>query len=184
MKTVLIAIILVTYSIESIAQGVFSNSTNTALEKVIQDYPNRFRNIKGAMLVENGQATNYESSIKIPGSLSCIVSQSNARQSISWKAELFASSSFDDASSKYIELFNQIKNSIIKIQGSKPYILSGQYTTPDQGKPYQAVILNMLPASGEMQRLKVEISLEQAGSTWKLVLSIYDDNEDRLAHIQ
>jgi hypothetical protein len=42
----------------------------------------------------------------------------------------------------------------------------------------------MLPASGEMQRLKVEISLEQEGSAWKLLLSIYDDHEDRLAHIQ
>lgn len=185
MKTVIFAIILVTLSVDTIAQGVFSNATNTALEKVIQDYPNQFRNIKGAMLVENGQATNYESSVKIPGSVSCIISQSNSsRHSMSWKAQLFTATSFEEASGKYAELFNQIKNSIIKLQGSKPYILSGQYANPDQGKPYQGVILTMLPASGELQKLKVEISLEQDGSNWKLQLAIYDDRDDAMVRNQ
>jgi hypothetical protein len=185
MKTIILAIILVTHCIDTRAQGVFSNATNTALEKVIQDYPNRFRNIKGALLVENGQASNYESSVKIPGSLSCFISQSNTnRQICSWKAELFASSDFTEASNKYNELYNQIKNTIIKIQGAKPYILNGQYAAPSQGKSFQAVVLSMLPASGDLQRVKVEISLEFQGSTWKLQLAIYDDREDHLVRAQ
>ena len=184
MKTVIFAIILVTLSIDALTQGVFSNSTNTALEKVIQDYPNRFRNIKGAVLRENAQAINYESSVKIPGSLSCIVSQSNASNGevLSWKAELFTSASFREASQKYNELFNQIKNTIIKLNGSKPYILSGQYTSPEETKPFHAVVLNMLPAAGELQRVKVEISLEQLGGNWKLQLAIYDDREEQFVH--
>jgi len=185
MKTIILAIILVTLSIDAYTQGVFSNATNIALEKVIQDYPNRFRNIKGALLLENGQASNYESSIKIPGSVSCFVSQSNtSRQTLSWKAELYASSDFTEASKKYTELYNQIKNTIIKIQGAKPYILSGQYASPSKGKSFHAVVLSMLPAAGDLQRVKVEISLELHGSTWKLQLSIYDDGEEQLVNRQ
>jgi hypothetical protein len=186
MKTVILAIILVTLSIDALTQGVFSNATNIALEKVIQDYPNRFRNIKGAVLLENAQATNYESSVKIPGSLSCIVSQSNARnrEVLSWKADLFTSADFGEARQKYAELFNQIKNTIIKFNGSKPYILTGQYTSPDEARPFHAVVFNMLPATGDLQKVKVEISLEQQGTNWKLQLAIYDDREEQFVHVQ
>ncbi len=181
MKTVLFAIILVNISAQSKPQGVFSNATNTALEKVIQDYPNQFKNIRGAMLIEDGQATNYESSIQIPGAVSCIVSQSNtSRKTSTWKAELFASTNFSEASNKYDELYSQIKNTIIKIQGNKPYILHGQYSAPTRGKQYQYVILNLLPASGDLQNVKVEISLENNDGIWKLQLSIYDDRNEQL----
>ena len=185
MKTVILAIIVVACSVDLFAQGVFSNATNTALEKVIQDYPNQFRNIKGNVLIQNAQATDFESSVKIPGSISCIVSQSNSsRQTMSWKAELLTSSSFSEASTKYTDLYNQIKNTIIKIQGSKPYILTGQYAVPKKSKSYQAVILNMLPAAGYLQKIKVEISLEQVGSSWKLQLLIYDDAEQQFVRNQ
>lgn len=181
MKPVILAIIVVTCSIDLCAQGVFSNGTNTALERVIQDYPNQFRNIKGAMVIQNARATDFESSVKIPGSQSCIVSQSNSSGSaVSWKAELFTSASFSDASHKYTEFYNQVKNTVIKIQGAKPYILTGQYSVPDKNKSYQAIVLNMLPAAGELQKIKVEISLEQQGSSWKLQLSIYDDADQQL----
>ena len=185
MKAVILAIIVVTCSIDLCAQGVFSNGTNTALEKVIQDYPNQFRNIKGPVVIQTAQATDYESSVKIPGSQSCTVSQSNSNgKGVSWKAELFTSSSFSDASHKYTEFYNQIKNSVIKIRGNKPYILTGHYATPDKKKSYQAIVLNMLPALGDVQRIKVEISLEQQGSSWKLQLSIYDDAEQQLVRNQ
>jgi hypothetical protein len=185
MKTVILAIIVVACSVDLSAQGVFSNATNTALEKVIQDYPNQFRNIKGSVLIQNAQATDFESSIKIPGSISCIVSQSNSsRKTMSWKAELVTSSNFSEASTKYTDLYNQIKNTIIKIQGSKPYILNGQYAAPEKSKSYQAVVFDMLPSAGELQKIKVEISLEQVGSNWKLQLSIYDDAEQQLVRNQ
>ena len=185
MKTVILAIIVVACSVDLSAQGVFSNATNTALEKVLQDYPNQFKNIKGNVLNQNAQATDFESSVKIPGSISCVISQSNSSaQAMSWKAEFFTSSNFSEASTKYTDLYNQIKNTIIKIRGSKPYILSGQYAAPEKSRSYQAVILNMLPAAGELQKIKVEISLEQVGSSWKLQLLIYDDSEQQLVRIE
>jgi len=181
MKTIVLASILVTHSLSSLSQGVFSNSTNSAIEKVLQDYPNQFRNIKGIPVNEKGIASNFESSVQIPGAISCTVSQSDAgdRQVISWKADLFSTSDFTQASKKYNELYNQVKNTIIKLQGTKPYILSGQYAEPSKGKLFHAIVLRMLPASGELQSVKVEISLEQIDFSWKLQLSIYDDKDEQ-----
>ena len=183
MKTAILALLMVTCFVETRSQSVFSNGTNSAIEKVIQDYPNKFGNIKGVLISENAQATSYESNVKIPGSLSCTISQTNFtnKKFFSWRSELFVASSFSLASEKYAELFKQLKNSIIKMQGAKPYILSGQYSAPDESKNFQSVTLNLLPSSAEFQNVKVEISLEAQGDKWKIQLSIYDDRDEQLA---
>jgi hypothetical protein len=185
MKPIILAIILVSCAVDLRAQSVFSNGTNTALERVLQDYPNQFRNIRGTVLIKNAHVTDYESSVKIPGSVSCVVSQTNSsNQAMSWKAELFTSSNFDDASQKYTDLYKQIKNTIIRLKGSKPYILAGQYAAPEKNKTYQSLVFNLLPASGELQKIRVEISLEQQGAIWKLQLTINDDAEQQLVSNQ
>ena len=178
MKTAIPLSFLVFVTLELPAQGVFSNETNIALEKVIQDYPNRFNNIKGAILLEDSKGTNYESSVKIPGSLSCVVTLINGqRQTVSWRAELFDSGNFNEARNKYKEFYNQIRNTIIKIQGEKPYILNGQYESPELTKPFHSIVFNLLPSAGNLQKVKVELSINHETSLWKIQIAIYDFEE-------
>jgi hypothetical protein len=171
-------------SLHSNSQGVFTNNTNAAIERVIQDYPNQFRNIKGQPVLENSQFTNYESSVRIPGALSCLVTKYNfsRKEAMCWKADLLETSGFQDAKTKYKELYNQIRNSIVRIEGEKPYILNGQYESPVEGKRFHSVTFNMLPSMGEMQKLKVELSLTQQAGVWKIGLIIYD--QDRKSYDQ
>jgi hypothetical protein len=49
-------LILMFACLNSSAQGVFTNQTNAAIEKVIQDYPNQFKNITGPLLLEKQQS--------------------------------------------------------------------------------------------------------------------------------
>ena len=159
-------------------QSVFTNQTNAAIEKVIRDYPNQFRNIRGSLLLESQESTNYQSHIQIPGALSCVVTRYNVsnKSALAWKAELFESSSFHEAKEKYQDLFAQIRNTIIKIEGEKPYILNGQYEIPAQEKRFHSVVFNMLPAVGGMQKVKVELSLVRQSSAWKVNILIYDQD--------
>jgi hypothetical protein len=174
MKTALLVLMLI--SLEVSAQSVFSNHTNAAIEKVIQDYPNQFSNIRGALLIQNQQTADYQSSIQIPGALSCQVIKYNSTQKegVCWKAELLQTTSFQEAKEKYKELYNQIRNSIVRVEGEKPYILNGQYETPNEKKNIHTVVFSMLPSTGQMQKLKVELSLIQHQSTWKISLMVYD----------
>ena len=48
------------------AQGVFSNQTNVALQRVIEDFPNHFRNIKGDLITDNN-GSDYKSKVEMPG---------------------------------------------------------------------------------------------------------------------
>lgn len=164
------------------AQGVFTNQTNAAIEKVIQDYPNQFKNITGELLLEKQQTADYKSNIQIPGAVSCqVIKYNSGRRETCWRAELLQTGRFDDAKSLYKDVYNQIRNSIVKIEGEKPYILNGQYDIPDQRKRFHSVVFSMLPSVGEMQKLKVELSLVQHNNAWKVIIIVHDQQDSLVA---
>ena len=180
MKSIITIVLLLVSWQFSLSQSVFSNQTNVALEKVIQDYTNKFKNIKGALIVNNPQASDYASNIMIPGSLSCIVTEysSTKKDIVSWRAELFESDEFDQAKKQYKDVFNQIKNTIVKIDGEKSYILNGHFQTPDERKRYHSTFFSVLPATGQLQKIKVELVLQYQIPLWKISLIIYDRDRD------
>ena len=62
-------------------QSAFTNQTHTILQKVINDYPNHFRNIKGEVLVENPQTTDYSSKVQIPGAITTVITRYSSEDS-------------------------------------------------------------------------------------------------------
>ncbi len=158
------------------AQGVFDNQTNGTLEKVIQDYPNQFKNIRGELLQATLRSTEYKSNITIPGAVSTTVTQYSVadKRLVSWQTTIYTSNRFDDAKKRYKELYGQIKNTIIKLDGERPVILNGQYEMPSEEKKYNTVLFDLLPATVLTQKLKIDLMLEKVNQEWKIVLSVYD----------
>ncbi|HLX90771.1 MAG TPA: hypothetical protein VKR32_03760 [Puia sp.] len=176
MKGASLTIALLAIAAISFAQSVFSNKTNTTLEKVIQDFPNRFKNIRGPVIVDNPQTTEYRSTVQIPGSDSCTVTRYNSPKNdvYSWTCLVFENDDFDQVKAKFKELFSQIKNSIVKIGGSRPYILTGQYVDPDEAKKFTTILFELLPPPGDMKDLRVDLSMQYIITGWKVSLSVYD----------
>lgn len=165
------------------AQGAFTNHTHSALQKVINDYPNNFRNIKGNLINEDPQSTDYSSTVQIPGSINTVITRYNASENkeiYSWKCLLLESEDFEVVSQKYKDLFNQIKNSIIKIDGEKPFILNGTYEVPTEEKRFATSAFYLLPATGDMKKLKVELSLQYYVTEWKVALLVYDQEVEEV----
>lgn len=156
------------------AQGVFSNQTNAALQRVIEDYPNRFKNIKGDLLKENSGSADYRSKVQIPGAQNCVISQvSQPALFTHWTCSVFVTAEYNKAAQKFQELYDQISNTIIRIKGQKPFILNGSYTAPDQENKSNAIRFQMTPAPECVQNLRVEISLCYR-EDWEVVLSVND----------
>jgi hypothetical protein len=178
MKSISSFLLIFTIALKGLSQGVFTNDVNSALQKVIQDYPNRFVNIKGPQVTANSHSVQYYSTVKVPGSLNCLLTQhSITRKEIySWKCVMLESEQFEEAKYKFAELYNQIKNTIIKMQGEKPFILNGKYEVPCAEKKITSVIFQLLPATGDMQRLKVELTLQHYMNDWKVTLTVYDQD--------
>jgi hypothetical protein len=176
MKSITILVIAFTLTSSCYSQGVFTNDVNSALQKVIQDYPNYFANLKGAQIPGNPRNDQYHSTVKVPGSVNCMLTRYKAekREIYSWKCVMLESETFNSAKSKYVELYNQIRNTIVKMEGEKPFILNGKYETPTDDRKFTSIIFELLPAIGHMQKLKVDLTLEQSADNWKITLAVYD----------
>ena len=176
MKSIVILLLLFAIQGEAPAQGVFANQTNGALERVIQDYPNQFKNIKGDLLASNAKEMEFKSVVVIPGAESSIVTQYTGadRHIVSWQTILYSSGDFDKAENKFKELFGEIKNTIVRLDGERPVILNGKYETPEEDKTHTTVVFDILPATGTMRQLRVDITLQKRDRRWVVVLNVYD----------
>jgi len=176
MKNTSLLLVILFATVTSNAQGVFKNKVNTALEKVVQDYPSHFTNIKGEQLSSRQGAAEYKSNIVIPGALSTSITQQEASQhsNITWQSVLFTSSEFGQARTQFEELFNQIKNTVIRAPGEKAVIVNGMYIDPSADKNFTAVQFDLLPAAGLMQKLNIDLLLENTGSQWQILLTVTD----------
>jgi hypothetical protein len=163
------------------AQDIFSNRVNIALEKVLKDFPNRFHNIKGEIIGQNPQATEYRSVIQVPGpgTASCTVTRYvvNKKDVYTWTYVAFRTEDFLLAKSKFKEIFGQVENTIVKIDGEKPFIINGQYETPSERRKSNNILFELLPAMGDIKNIKVELALQYEGKDWKVSLNVADNDQ-------
>jgi hypothetical protein len=159
------------------AQGVFSNKTQVILEKVIQDYPNHFYNIKGELISQALQTSRYKSTLQIPGAEATVITVSSGSQGSGWSCTVLETQRFTEARERFATIFGQLSNSIITAGGQKTFILSGQYEAPVEEKKSTCISFSLLPSVGEMKKLKVGLSLQQEGGVWKIKLSVEDKDE-------
>lgn len=176
MKTITTLLVILCLHLACTAQGVFSNQTNQTLEKVVQDYPSQFKNIKGELLSAGPRSTAYKSTIAIPGAVSTTITQSapENKQVICWESVIYTANQFAQAKTRYEELFNQIKNTIIRPAGEKAVIVNGLYQVPLEEKTYNIIQFDLLPPTGLMQKVNIDLMMENTGNQWKIVLSVYD----------
>jgi len=155
---------------------VFSNKTNVALEKVIRDYPNRFHNIRGDMISQHAQVAEYKTTVSVPGASYCSIWKYNVANNelYNWNCIAFNTPNFMQARAKFKEIYDQIENTIIKIEGQKPFILNAQYRTPTELHNMNSITFELLPLTDEMKNLKVDLSLEKESNIWKVKLSVYE----------
>lgn len=163
-------------------QGVFNNQTNTAIQRVIEDFPHRFSHIKGNRLAAESGMQHFQSKIQIAGSLHPATVNQEMRNSevFSWTCDLFESASFENASLQYKKYYEHLKNTIIRLEGRQPFILSAPYQIPVSGNPANNIQFHLLPSIGEVQALKVELALYNQSGAWQIRLSVFNDRSSSI----
>lgn len=158
----------------TLAQGVFSNQTNAALQRVIGDYPNQFNNIKGEKIGSKAAITEFRSTVDIAGTTGAVITAFRAgdSQQLSWQTVLFQSSNFADAKQRYQEYFQSIKNSIIRVEGLPPVILNGSFETPREDQAQHTIPFQLLPANNKLRGLLVELTMVQVNGVWEIELAV------------
>jgi len=177
MRSAILTLTPVLLSATLSAQGVFSNKTQVILEKVIQDYPNHFYNIKGELISQALQSSRYKSTLQLPGAQSTVITVSAGSQGSGWSCVVLQTKNFEQAKDRFAAIYGQLSNSIITAAGQKTYILSGQYEAPTEDRKSTSIVFSLLPGVGEMKKVKVELALRQEQSEWKIQLSVEDKDE-------
>lgn len=176
MRIIMLSIAALALTAELSAQGVFSNRTQSVLEKVIQDYPNHFHNIQGELITQAQQRSQYRSTLQLPGFNPSVIVLSTAAHDPAqrWSCTLSQLDNFDQARTRFKDLYSQLSNSIIRSNAQKTFILSGQYEEPDPAKKQALVQFGLLPAVGDLRKLHVLLIMNQQGSSWNISLSVDD----------
>lgn len=176
MRSAILALAPVMLSASLSAQGVFSNKTQVILEKVIQDYPNHFTNIKGELISQALQTSRYKSTLELPGASSSTVTlvTTTGTEGSGWTCTVLHTADFEQARTRFSEIYGQLSNSIISAAGQKTFILSGQYENPTPDKKANEVIFTLLPGVGEMKRIRVELALRGDAQDWIVTISVND----------
>lgn len=185
MRTLFLAVILFSPVLFSTAQTTFTNTTSDAIERVVRDYRNHFKNIRGEQLSQNSVATGYKSTIKVAGTINSSVTiyNSNPEEACSWQAVVIETSDFAAARIKYKEIFDQVKNTIVKVDGQRPVIINGKFDVPTEDKKWNNISFELVPVGPEFQKLQVGLSIQKIVQKWTVVLKVHDTtiNEDGVA---
>jgi len=179
------AVFLFSPALISTAQTTFTNTTSEAIERVIRDYRNHFKNIRGEQLSQNAIATGYKSIINVPGTSNCSVTiyNNNQADACSWQAIVIETTDFAAARIKYKEVFDQVKNTIVKVDGQRPVIINGKFDVPTEDKKWNNILFELVPAGPEFQKLQVGLYIQQTSQKWMVVLKVHDTpvNEEGFA---
>jgi hypothetical protein len=152
-----------------------------ALDKVMADYGNRFRNIKGGSVIDNPESSEYESTVKLPGAEECTVVQmrNTKHETAAWQALMLSTDDYEAASKKYRQLYNQLQNIPVHLDdGGRNYIVKGELDKPSDEKKIISTIFNLTPETTLSQKLHIELSMAYELMQWKVRITIYDKEED------
>jgi hypothetical protein len=151
------------------------------VKKVIQDYPNRFRNLQGELLMQHPQSADYACNFKVNGAEQVTVTLYSSRYNdvCSWQALMLTSEDYESARKKFRSLYSQLNNLSVSMGNGSTFRLEGKYEEPAEEKRFTSVIFSFNTEDEAMKKLKVEIVMLYEPMDWKIKVLVYDrDRED------
>lgn len=151
-----------------------SESFSRALQSVLEDYPNNFHTIAGPVILEQGEVEQYESTVVLPGSESCIIGRYHSviDTTASFQALMFRSEEFEPAAKQYRMLYKQIKGSpVVMVDGSKLY-LSGEFSEPDNSLDFSVSTFTFPSHDRRFMGFRIELELVYTMNEWAVHINM------------
>lgn len=180
----LLSLIFILSTLSTEAQNKISRikivpAVNSEIEKVARDYYDHFDNIKGEKISETENIIEYSSKINPPGALESTIMQiKSLENSYSWQALMLDTEDYNEAISKYKQLYRQLNGTKLSLNDGKSYKLKGIYDVPDEARGFASTLLGLDAASNGMDQFKIEIALNYAMPEWSVKIYIYEKEDD------
>ena len=157
-----------------------NSSMGNDIKKVLAEYSNCYAGLRGDILIQNPQTTEYECNFKIDGAEeSSITVYTSAKKEIcSWQALVLTTESFSEAKKKFRSLYTQLNNQAVQIDGFNPMHLKGSYEEPKEEKKFASSVLVLNTGNETLKKLRVEIAMQYEPMEWKVKVLIYDKERE------
>ena len=179
--------VLVFFCVSTKAQLPFkkSNEISPVLSKVIHDYPNSFSSIKGELLEDDPQFSNYACLLSIPGiSEPGIITQygEEKERAYSWRNVLLETENFEEAKKRFKQFYIEASKTITVIHGMEIKLVA-DYAEPSEDKKFNSIRFTLQTIEETVKDVTVELTMQYEMSGWKIALSVYhmDDMQKGLA---
>lgn len=156
-----------------------NNALRSDLQKVVAEFTHNFESIRGEVINQNPQTTEYLSQVKIADAKECIITRysSSLKPVYTWQALMFVSEDFEAAAKKYKWLFSQLKGMNV-YHVSDQYSLQGKFEAAEEGSKNNSSVLTVFDPPAALKKLKLEVSLQFDFPEWKLNLLVYEKEKD------
>lgn len=154
--------------------AAFSN----ALNEVAQGYFKNFEGSKGDILSETNDAISYQSKVTLPQSLSCVIVRYNHPEAYSWEALMFESDDYDEVVMKYDQLFRQMNNCKLTLNGYDKVLLTGNYDKPDEGRKFAASHFVLDTNVSGRRNFSIELTMQYQFPEWSVKILMYEKIPD------
>jgi hypothetical protein len=154
-----------------------------SLDKIMADYCNQFRNLKGDPIVDNPESSEFTSTVTLPGSEECTIIQmrNTKHETRAFQALMLSTDSYDAAEKKYKQLYAQLYNTSIRLDnGGTHYVVKGEMDKPNEDKDIFSTLFDITPNNNFSKNVHIELSMSYEMLEWKIRIAVYDkvDDED------
>jgi hypothetical protein len=161
-----------------------SNAFMNDIRKVIADHASHFDHIRGEVITESPQTTEYQCTLQVNGAEESSITRHSSKKSIySWEAVMLTTESFEKAKQKFKSLYNQLNNMSANLGDQQQ-----DYESPKEEKKFTAIIFKASPSMEWSDKVKLELSLQfHSPMEWKIKVMVYDQeraDEERGSRVE
>ncbi len=151
------------------------------LEQVIKEFPNHFSGIRGAALVEDENAAEFESKVIVKDAIETkLIAFSNQKyKSWVWECRLFETENINLLKRQYKAFYNDISGkTLISKPNLRNLIPVSDYTAPDGELRLVSNQFRMGGSDDVFKHLVVDLVAEYINFQWSVYVRVYDKEKD------
>lgn len=155
-------------------------SFSKAIETILGDFPYNYRNITGDTALAEGELTQFNSRVTLPGAYTCLVAHYHSAldTSASWQAFMFRHEEFEKAAKEYKRLYQQLKHCKLRMVDGSVYNLEGDYEAPDESLDFVTTAFLLQTADDRFREFKVELELLYKLDEWVVNINMVSKKKD------
>jgi hypothetical protein len=153
-----------------------------AMDAILKDFPNNFRNISGNLILSQAEADHYSSLVMVPGSLDCHITRYHSVEDTlaSWQASMFRSEEFGAASRQYTSLYGKLKGCSLQLADGSRIQVKGTWEAPLEEKPFSMSSFQLQTADPRFSEMKIDVEMVYQVTEWVININVVSKRKDSL----